>query len=89
LLPFAAAGVDGGGLRPIGSPLAIEAAQASDYETCVGDLLTLALDRETVASACALAYRPQEVSGCVTGVMAETALTPGMPSRPVAAIAAP
>ncbi|NJN22406.1 MAG: hypothetical protein HC812_16030 [Leptolyngbya sp. RL_3_1] len=65
------------GLGPISSPIGIEVAQASDYDTCVGDLLPLGLDRETVASACALAYRPQEVSGCVTGVMAETALAPG------------
>lgn len=57
-------------------PIGIETAQATDYDTCVGDLLTLELDRETVAAACALAYRPQEVSGCVTGVIAETTITP-------------
>ncbi|MGD1906115.1 MAG: hypothetical protein ACFB0C_08995 [Leptolyngbyaceae cyanobacterium] len=68
-LPFVAAGLMVG-------PIGIEPAQATDYDTCVGDLLTLDLDRETVASACALAYRPQEVSGCVTGVMAETNIAP-------------
>jgi hypothetical protein len=72
-LPFVAAGLMVAGIGPIG----IEAAQATDYDTCVGDLLVLDLDRETVAAACALAYRPQEVSGCVTGVIAETTIAPG------------
>ncbi|MDA0266825.1 MAG: hypothetical protein O2890_12055 [Cyanobacteria bacterium] len=71
-LPFVAAGLMVAGVGPI----AIEAAQANDYDTCVGDLLPLALDRETVAAACALAYRPQEVSSCVTGVIAATTLDP-------------
>ncbi len=74
MLPFVAAGLMVVGAGPIG----IEAAQASEYDTCVGDLLPLALDRETVAAACALAYRPQEISSCVTGVLAATTtIVPG------------
>jgi hypothetical protein len=80
-IPFAAAGL----LATLGISLVPQAAQANDYAACAAALrdLDLTLDRATIADACALAYRPQEVSGCVTGVLSETTTI-----TPVAALSA-
>lgn len=67
-IPFTLAGLVAG----LVVPLVPQAAQANDYAACADALLDLSLDRETVAAACALAYRPTEVSSCVTGVLSET-----------------
>jgi hypothetical protein len=65
-IPFLSAGL----LAAV--PLVAGQAQANEYAACADALLDLDLDRETVASACALAYHPEEVSSCVTGVLSET-----------------
>ena len=52
-------------------PLATSVAQAqdTDYGRCADDLIALDIEVDTAAAACALAFRPTEVSNCVTDVV--------------------
>ncbi|WP_008313442.1 hypothetical protein [Leptolyngbya sp. PCC 6406] len=69
---LAAAGLITTGVLTLGLPSAL----ANDYMSCASTLLALDLETEMVAAACALAYRPTEVSSCVTGVLSEAVLDP-------------
>lgn len=60
----------------VGGVVTATPALANDYAACVADLLPLELEREAIAAACALAYRPTEVSRCVTGVVEVATVTP-------------
>ncbi len=57
-------------------PLAAQAEEDLNYDRCANELLAAGVGTEAAAQACALAYRPTEVSGCVTGVLALAAVTP-------------
>jgi hypothetical protein len=57
-------------------PIAASAEEDRNYDLCASELLATGLDPDTVAQACSLAYRPTEVSGCVTGVLTLADVTP-------------
>ena len=73
-IPLVTAGL----LGAVAAPLPPALAQVNDYDytRCAEDLLAAGLDDETIAAACALAYRPQEVSSCVVDVTDATAIAP-------------
>ena len=47
-----------------------------DYDACADELLGAGVEADAAAIACALAYRPTEVSGCVSGVLDIADVTP-------------
>ncbi len=47
-----------------------------DFALCARGLRSRGLSDEAIAAACALAYRPTEVSGCVAGVLNRAAVDP-------------
>lgn len=47
-----------------------------NYGQCAEELLAEGIEADTVAAACALAFRPTEMSDCVTGVLAVAEVTP-------------
>ncbi|MEM1310060.1 MAG: hypothetical protein AAF722_01220 [Cyanobacteria bacterium P01_C01_bin.70] len=61
-------------------PLATNSAQAQaldlDYDACADQLLNAGVDADAAAIACALSYRPTEVSGCVSSVLNAADVTP-------------
>lgn len=71
-LQIITAGLLVGGVAPLTASRAI----ANDYSRCAADLVGLGIDGETAAAACALAFRPTEVSGCVARVAEVSAIAP-------------
>jgi len=53
-------------------------AQARDtnYEGCASELVDLGIEADTAAAACALAFRPSQVSSCVAGVLDVSTVSP-------------
>ncbi|MEO1095809.1 MAG: hypothetical protein AAFX01_13015 [Cyanobacteria bacterium J06638_28] len=47
-----------------------------NYGECAEDLLAEGIAADAAAAACALAFRPTEMSGCVTGVLATAEVAP-------------
>lgn len=73
LARFLAAGLLAAGLLPLWQARL----SANDYAECANDLLAAGVEAEAATAACALAYRPQALSECVTDVAAVTDIAPG------------
>ncbi len=72
---FAAFGLMTAGtlVYPTGS---VTAAEDRNYGECADELVAAGITADAAAAACALALRPSEVAGCVTGVLAVAAVMP-------------
>ncbi|MDX2099086.1 MAG: hypothetical protein SFW36_15015 [Leptolyngbyaceae cyanobacterium bins.59] len=64
------------GLTAFGlSVMVPSSADANDYETCTGDLLTAGIAPAEAATACARALIPQDLSTCVTRIRQNAGVT--------------
>lgn len=76
VIPFVAGALLSVGTLPFGLAAAQAQATDLDYDACARELLGAGVDAEAAAIACAGAYRPTDVSSCVTGVLDAADVTP-------------
>lgn len=69
VIPFLAGALLSAGTLPLGIAAAQAQANDLDYDICASELLDAGVDAEAAAIACAGAYRPTDISSCVTGVL--------------------
>lgn len=76
-IPFAATGLIAVGIFPISlSEARAQSREDRDFAACANELVASGLAGDTAAAACALAFRPTEVSGCVADVIQVSAVAP-------------
>ena len=76
VIPFVAGALLSASTLPLLATAAQAQATDENYDACASELLDAGLTAESAAIACAMAYRPTEVSGCVTGVLNAADVTP-------------
>lgn len=76
VIPFLAGALLSAGTLPLSATVAQAQATDLDYDACADELLAAGVEADAAAIACAMSYRPTEVSGCVSGVLAAADVTP-------------
>lgn len=76
VIPFLAGALLSASSLPLISHAAQAQATDRNYDACADELLGAGVEAEAAAIACASAYRPTEVSSCVTGVLDAADVTP-------------
>jgi hypothetical protein len=76
MIPFLAGALLTGTTLPLLATAAQAQATDQRYDDCAGELLAAGVAADAAAIACANAYRPTEVSSCVSGVLGAADVTP-------------
>lgn len=76
VIPFVAGGLLSAGLWPMMVLRANAQATDFDYDVCAAEMLSLGVEPDAAAIACATSYRPTDISACVAGVLSVADLAP-------------